>query len=119
MDVNQLIKFIKPIAEYKIGTDKVLENRGTKPKSKKCIAFELNEFGEPEEIPEELPAPLNGYLVVTKWLHEQPENMCGHFSKMAYQRTLEGWKPYCQKCGRERWAKLNKIATTLAQQADL
>jgi hypothetical protein len=121
MDVNQLIELIKPFAKYKIGTDKVLETRGGKPKPKKCVPQELNEFDEPVELEEELEdvSVRNGYLVVTKWLYEQPQQICGHSAKIMWQRSEIGWRSYCQKCGKDRWAKLNKSATTLAQQVDL
>lgn len=121
METSKLIELITPIAEYKIGTDKVLETRGGKPKPKKCMPPELNEFDEPIEEAEELEdeSIRNGYLVVTKWLHKQPQHVCGHSAKIIHYRSDEGWRSYCQKCGKERWAKLNKSATTLAQQVDL
>jgi len=121
METSKLIELIAPIAEYKIGTDKVLETRGgkPKPKPKKCMPPQLNEYDEPIEEELEDVSVRNGYLVVTKWLHKQPEQICGHIAKIMYYRTEEGWKDYCHKCGKERWSKLNKSATTFAQQMDL
>jgi len=122
MERDKLIKFLEPIAEYRIG---VMLGRDThrlklERAKKRCRPPELDDFGEPIEIPIELDEPGNGYIVVHKWHIKQPENIvCGHESAMSHWRSPEGWRSWCQECGRERWARLNKNATTLSQKAEM
>jgi hypothetical protein len=122
MDRDTLIKFIEPIAEYRIG---VMLGRDThklklERAKKRCRPPELDDFDEPIEEGPVLEEAGNGYLIVNKWNYKQPENaVCGHESAMNHWLSPTGWISWCQTCGRSRWARLNKKATTLAQQVEM
>jgi hypothetical protein len=103
-------ELLTPIADWTIATDLVLDKRRTRPKA----------VGRPKKDDEYSP-PEQGYLVVTDWHYDQPENpLCGHGAPMHHywSRPNKIWEHWCQKCGPQQYRRLNRNATTQPQNCE-